>query len=103
PCFDFSVWEIYGAILFGGRVIIIPRMVAIDTPAYLKILKEEKVTILNQTPSAFLNLMQEELAQADNSLKLRTIIFGGEALSPGKLRPWKNKYPATRLINMFGI
>jgi iturin family lipopeptide synthetase C len=102
-CFDFSVWEIYGAILFGGKLIIVPRMKAIDTSSFLKMLKEEKVTVLNQTPSAFYNLISSELQQPDSALHLRYIIFGGEALAPKKLKEWWNKYPAIKLINMFGI
>lgn len=102
-CFDFSVWEIYGAILFGGRLVIIPKMVSRDTSAYLEILKKEKVTVLNQTPTAFYNLVQEELNDTERSLQLRYVIFGGEALSPDKLRSWRHKYPAVKLINMFGI
>jgi amino acid adenylation domain-containing protein/non-ribosomal peptide synthase protein (TIGR01720 family) len=102
-CFDFSVWEIYGALLFGGRLVIIPKMVARDTGAYLGILKREKVTVLNQTPSAFYNLVKEELAGPAGGLQLRYIIFGGEALSPEKLKDWKARYPTAQLINMFGI
>lgn len=102
-CFDFSVWEIYGALLFGGRVIIIPRMVARDTAAYLDLLRHEQVTILNQTPGAFYNLIQEDLARPAGSLRLRYVIFGGEALSPARLKAWHERYPAVKLINMFGI
>ncbi len=102
-CFDFSVWEIYGALLFGGKLIIIPKLLAMDTVAYLKVLKEEKVTILNQTPSAFYNLSREEQLSPDVSLNLRYVIFGGEALSPAKLEPWRRRYPNVKLINMFGI
>ncbi len=102
-CFDFSVWEIYGALLFGGKLVIIPKLIAMDTLAYLTILREEKVTILNQTPSAFYNLSQEELAIPRKLLLIRYVIFGGEALSPGKLEKWKLRYPNTKLINMFGI
>nr|WP_295869897.1 non-ribosomal peptide synthetase [uncultured Chitinophaga sp.] len=98
-CFDFSVWEIFGALLFGGKVIIVPKMTARDTGLYLKLLKEEKVTVLNQTPSAFYNLLQLPLA----GLSLRYVIFGGEALSPGKLQSWQEIYPAVKLINMYGI
>ncbi|MEW7293168.1 amino acid adenylation domain-containing protein [Aquimarina sp. 2304DJ70-9] len=102
-CFDFSVWEIYGALLFGGKLIIIPQLIAKDTKAYLNILKQEKVTVLNQTPSAFYNLIQAELSCLDTSLELRYVIFGGEALNPRKLKQWKEKYPDIKLINMFGI
>jgi amino acid adenylation domain-containing protein/non-ribosomal peptide synthase protein (TIGR01720 family) len=107
-CFDFSVWEMYGAILYGGKLIIIPKMVARDTGRFLEFLKEERVTILNQTPSAFYNLMEREFdpsARTSNeqTLNIRYIIFGGEALAPAKLKRWKDKYPQTRLINMYGI
>jgi len=102
-CFDFSVWEIYGALLFGGRLIVVPRMIARDTKAYLGLLKAEGVTVLNQTPGAFYNLIREELACPDAELRLRYAIFGGEALNPGKLKAWNRKYPGVRLINMFGI
>ena len=102
-CFDFSVWEIFGALLFGGKLVIIPKMVARDTRAYLDILRQEGVTVLNQTPSSFYNLAREELKTDDAPLKLRYVIFGGEALSPGKLKQWRRKYPDVKLINMFGI
>jgi acyl-coenzyme A synthetase/AMP-(fatty) acid ligase len=103
PCFDFSVWEMYGALLFGGKLVIIPRLTAMDTKAYLDVLKKEKVTILNQTPSAFYNLMHEELYHSERNLSLRYVIFGGEALSPRMLKPWWSLYPHVRLVNMFGI
>jgi tyrocidine synthetase III len=102
-CFDFSVWEMYGALLFGGRVVVIPLLTAKDPAAYLEVLNREGVTVLNQTPSAFYNLIKEELEKQDATLKLRYVIFGGEALSPGKLVGFNKKYPSTELINMYGI
>lgn len=102
-CFDFSVWEMYGALLFGGKLVIIPKKVSADTSAFLTVLKEEAVTVLNQTPGAFYNLIEEEMRHTDNALQLRYIIFGGEALTTGKLEPWHNKYPQTKLVNMYGI
>jgi amino acid adenylation domain-containing protein len=102
-CFDFSVWEMYGALLYGGKLIVIPKMVARDPGRYLRILKEEKVTVLNQTPSAFYNLIVEELKCRGKELAFRYIIFGGEALKPYKLEKWKEKYPGIKFINMFGI
>jgi amino acid adenylation domain-containing protein len=101
--FDFSVWEMYGALLYGGKLIVIPRMVTRDPGQYLEILKQEKVTVLNQTPSAFYHLADAEVSQPDRRLYLRYVIFGGEALNPARLKPWRAKYPDTKLINMFGI
>ncbi len=103
PSFDFSVWEIYGALFHGGRVVIIPRMLAMDTPEYLKLLKKEKVTVLNQTPSAFYKLAELERLESGKDLALKWVIFGGEALSPKKLENWKTKYPEMKLINSYGI
>jgi amino acid adenylation domain-containing protein len=102
-CFDFSVWEMYGALLYGGRLVIIPKMAAKIPEMYLEILKREGVTILNQTPSAFYNLIAEELKDPEKKLKIKYVIFGGEALKPGNLNQWNVKYPDTKLINMFGI
>ncbi|MGE5340373.1 MAG: amino acid adenylation domain-containing protein [Candidatus Omnitrophota bacterium] len=102
-CFDFSVWEMYGALLFGGKLVVLPKIVCQDPCSFLTVLQEKKVTILNQTPSAFYNLIHEELKSPACSLYLRYVIFGGEALSPIKIKEWKEKYPGTQMINMFGI
>lgn len=102
-CFDFSVWEIYGALLYGGKLIIVKKEVAQNAKEYLKLLKKEKVTVLNQTPTAFYNLCSEEEKALEKELNLRYIIFGGEALKPGMIKSWREKYPETELINMYGI
>ena len=102
-CFDVSVWEIYGALLFGGKLIVIPKMIARDTKAYLEILRNEKVTILNQTPSALYNLIYADLSEPKSTLSLRYVILAGEELSPRKLKDWKLKYPYVHIINKYGI
>jgi tyrocidine synthetase-3 len=102
-CFDFSVWEMYGALLYGGKLILIPRSISQDAADYLNTLKTGCVTVLNQTPSAFYILSEQELNCPDKTLNLRYVIFGGEALAPKKLEGWKKKYPGTKLVNMYGI
>ncbi len=102
-CFDFSVWEMYGALLNGARVIIVPQFIAKNTEQFLLVLKLQQVTVLNQTPSAFYNLLTYKHEYEKLNLKIRYIIFGGEALNPSKLKHWRERYPGTRLINMFGI
>ncbi|EPY04511.1 bacitracin synthetase 3, partial [Paenibacillus alvei TS-15] len=102
-CFDFSVWEMYGALLYGGRLVIIPKQTAQDPAAYLQVLKQEQVTIVNQTPTAFYHLADEELRCTDKRLSVRKVIFGGEALEPLQLKRFREKYPETQLINMYGI
>lgn len=101
--FDFSVWEMYGALLYGGKLVLVPEVIAKDPNKFALLLREQKVTVLNQTPTYFYNLLDAELKIPDNKLKLRYIIFGGEALKPNLTRGWKDKYPLTKLINMYGI
>ena len=100
--FDFSVWEIFAPLLSGGSLVIVPKKVARDTLAFHRLLREQQVTVLNQTPSAFYRLVEVD-AQAGDRLALRCVIFGGEALTPGRLQGWFAKYPQTALINMYGI
>ena len=102
-CFDFSVWEMYGALLYGGELVIVPKMLSRDTQEFLQLLREQRVTVLSQTPSAFYNLVNLELKQPKRELRLRYIIFGGEALAPPRLAEWQAAYPGTKLINMYGI
>ena len=102
-CFDFSVWEIYGALLYGGKLVIVPKDIAKDPVLYLKILKDKQVTIVNQTPSAFYNLIQADEQDPKPGMQVRYVIFGGEALHPGRLKSWYEKYPQVKLINMYGI
>jgi len=102
-CFDFSVWEMYGALLYGGKLIIISKDSAKDTAKFFEIINKEKVTVLNQTPGAFNNFIQEAAAYPSGASSLRYVIFGGEALKPIILKPFYEKHPGTRLINMYGI
>jgi iturin family lipopeptide synthetase B len=102
-CFDFSVWEMYGALLYGGKLVLVPRLMARDPGRFLGLLKKEMVTVLNQTPSSFYNLLDEELKNPRKEICLRYIIFGGDILKPARLEPWRKKYPGIKLINMFGI
>jgi len=101
--FDFSVWEMYGALLLGGKLVIVSKETAKDVRAYRELLYKEKVTILNQTPQAFYMLSSRELGFNEDNLYVDRIIFGGEALEFAQLRGWHNKYPDTKIINMYGI
>lgn len=101
--FDFSVWEMYGALLYGGKLVLVPEIVAKNPAQFLELLRKEKVTILNQTPTYFYNLLDVEMLTTNNDLSIRYIIFGGEALNPKLIYDWKEKYPSTKLINMYGI
>ena len=104
--FDFSVWEIWGALLYGGRLEIVPRDIARSGPEFAEFLAERCVTVLNQTPSAFTALIRVPgMDNRNGDLALRLVIFGGEALNPAKLKPWADSYCGAPpdLVNMYGI
>jgi amino acid adenylation domain-containing protein/non-ribosomal peptide synthase protein (TIGR01720 family) len=103
--FDFSVWEIWGALLHGGRLVVVPYDISRNPQSFCQLIQEEKVTILNQTPSAFTQLLEaENILNSLAATTLRTIIFGGEALNLQSLRPWFERHgEVTRLVNMYGI
>lgn len=102
--FDFSVWEIWGALLHGGTLVVVPYLVSRSPSEFHSLLRSEGVTVLNQTPSAFLPLTEEDQSQ-ERLASLRVVIFGGEALDFGALMPWLKRYGDERpqLVNMYGI
>jgi amino acid adenylation domain-containing protein len=103
--FDFSVWEIWGCLLHGGRLAIVPFTVSRSPEEFHDLLERERVTVLNQTPSAFYQLMTVDHARRSPKLALRTVIFGGEALNFKTLRTWFATHDDLKpqLVNMYGI
>jgi amino acid adenylation domain-containing protein len=103
--FDFSVWEIWGCLLTGGRLVIVPFAVSRSPRDFYDLLSTERVSVLNQTPSAFSMLIQVEQSTVPIPLTLRLVIFGGEALQYRKLASWFQRHgdTAPQLVNMYGI
>ncbi|GAA4115499.1 hypothetical protein GCM10022393_15640 [Aquimarina addita] len=102
-CFDFTVWEMYGSLLYGGKLVIVSQEDARDPSKYLEIVQKNKVTVLNQTPTAFYSLNKVCENKGVVLPEIRYVIFGGEALAPIKLKRWKALHPMTKMINMYGI
>ena len=102
--FDFSVWEMWGALGYGGRLVVVPQRTARSAEEFYELMCREGVTVLNQTPGAFVQLVKAQGASG-RAHRLRHVIFGGEALDVGTLQPWYERAmnQATQLVNMYGI
>ncbi|MXQ65540.1 amino acid adenylation domain-containing protein [Actinomadura rayongensis] len=102
--FDFSVWEMWGALLLGGRVVVVPFEVTRSPRDFLNLATETGVTVLSQTPSAFYQLMQADQENPGKEPRIRYVVFGGEALDPARLDGWYSRRPSGGvLVNMYGI
>ncbi|MGW0180939.1 amino acid adenylation domain-containing protein, partial [Nocardia sp. NPDC003345] len=118
--FDFSVWELWGSLLFGGTLVVVDYYVSRSPHQFLELLRDECVTVLNQTPSAFYQLAEADRTTTDDRpLSLRYVVFGGEALELRRLGDWIERHgdgtagrthmagdrevASPRLVNMYGI
>ncbi|WTL59449.1 amino acid adenylation domain-containing protein [Nocardia sp. NBC_01499] len=102
--FDFSVWELWCGLAHGGSVVVVDYVTSRSPEQFRELLIRERVTVLNQTPSAFYQLVEADRAAEPTALALRYVVFGGEALDLRKLERWYERHGATtRLVNMYGI
>ncbi|MFB9450455.1 non-ribosomal peptide synthetase, partial [Dactylosporangium vinaceum] len=102
--FDFSVWELWGALLHGGSVAVVPFDVSRSPADFARLIEEQRVTMLSQTPSAFYQLWDAERDNDAFGRRLRAVVFGGEALDESRLAGWWDRGGALpALVNMYGI
>jgi amino acid adenylation domain-containing protein/non-ribosomal peptide synthase protein (TIGR01720 family) len=90
--FDFSVWEIWGALLHGGRLVVVPDSVARSPDDFHALLVSEQVTVLTQTPSAVGMLSTEGLESA-------ALVIGAEPCPPELVDRWA---PGRVMVNVYG-
>nr|WP_320012248.1 non-ribosomal peptide synthetase/type I polyketide synthase [uncultured Desulfobulbus sp.] len=103
PAFDFSIWEIWGPLLTGGRLVVVPESAQGDMAELRALLHQERITLLSLTPSAISALLAYEEEHPRANLAVRSLWLGGEALTPSKLKGWAARYPSCRLLNLYGI
>ncbi len=99
--FDFSTWEIYGALLNGAKLIVISREESYDARKLIKVLEKERITLLNHTPANFsglLNKIKEEKA----NLNVKKLLIGGESVNPRLFSDWNKLYPKTKMFEVYG-
>ncbi|WP_046006386.1 non-ribosomal peptide synthetase [Pseudoalteromonas rubra] len=101
--FDFSVWEMWGAFFYGGKLVVVDEQQSRDPETFYELVALHKVTVLSQTPSAFIGFDTIDREQAQN-LSLRYVIFGGEALQLSSLKGWYTRHPDDypAIVNMYG-
>ncbi len=102
--FDFAVWEMFGALLSGGRLMIVPEWTRRSPADFARFLAEEGVTVLNQTPTAFRQLTQAMTDEHARRFAVRLVVFGGEMLRFESLDRWFELCgDRAELVNMYGI
>ena len=106
-CFDFSVWELYGALLFGGRAVIASADDVGDPSRLVTLVDAESVSIMSSTPGAFYRFAAEAVKAGDSRRfpSLRYVTFGGDRLECHYLESWRQCFGLERiqLVNMYGI
>ncbi|CAM3120913.1 non-ribosomal peptide synthetase [Prescottella defluvii] len=103
--FDFSVWEIWGPLTSGGTLVVVDRDTVRTPDVFLELLRRERVSVVNQTPAAFLQLAEAEQDAATSLPDLRRVFVGGDEYDQRRLVPWLQRHAEDRadLVGVYGI
>ncbi|MEU8264344.1 AMP-binding protein [Micromonospora sp. NPDC048999] len=101
--FDFSVWELWGALASGATCVLVPDDAAASPAALVDFLARERITVLSQVPSVFRSLVLAHEQAGAPPLPLRHVVFGGESVDLGVIGHFAARMPTVRLVNMYGI
>nr|WP_252980087.1 AMP-binding protein [Mycobacterium riyadhense] len=96
--FDISVWEIFGALLHGGRLVVVPEQLTRSPAELHRLLEAEHVNVMIQTPSV-LSALQAAQPAPGRHLPLDAVVVGGEACPPEVVDRWA---PGRVMINQYG-
>lgn len=105
--FGFSIWETWGALAHGGRLVVVPPEVTMAPSNLLRLIASEQVTVLSQTPSAFRSLARAATtaSAAVDLSSLRLVAFSGEPLESWILESWLTRFGDEKplLANMYAL
>ncbi|MEL6685089.1 MAG: amino acid adenylation domain-containing protein, partial [Pseudomonadota bacterium] len=100
--FDFSVWEIFGALISGGEVVMVPYLTSRDPKAMTKLLRDCGVSIFCQTPTAFHQILPELLKEPAAAYRLRHLFLGAEVIDLSSLDPIWTHFKDLQVHNLYG-
>ena len=103
--FDMSVWEIWGALGFGGTAVVIREESARNAYQVAAALQRHGITILSQVPTAFHALATAVRRRPVDLSSVRLVVLGGERARSHDVLAWtaSGVAPACRVANMYGI
>ena len=98
--FDPSLWQIFGALLSGARLVLVPPGGHQDFAGLVRTIARERVTITDLAPSMLRAFLEQEGLDGCGSLRL--LFAGGEALEPELARRFAARFPDAELYNIYG-
>ena len=97
--FDAATFEIWGSLLHGARLVIIPQNVVLSPQHFAACIREQEISVLFLTTALF-NQLASVVPQALKNL--RHLLFGGEAVDPKSVKAVLKNGSPQRLLHVYG-